>query len=126
MKLGIIILYVRDMAKAKKFYTETVGLTIDPEQSGPVFTALRFDNGFMLALEDVSILPPGQAKEAGSVEIGIEVDNVDSLWTQWKAKGVEMVTDPADAPFGRNFLAKDPDGHYLTVYRLAQRAAQPK
>jgi hypothetical protein len=45
---------------------------------------------------------------------------LDAIWRAWKANGVEMVSEPSDKPFGREFLAKDPDGHYLSVYRLRQ------
>jgi predicted enzyme related to lactoylglutathione lyase len=120
MNLGIVIIYVNDLQKSKTFYTEVIGLPVVAEQSGPTFVALMPSEGPMLALEDVSILPAGQAKPAGSVEIGFAVDDVDAVYHQWKQCGVAMVEDPEDKPFGRSFLAKDPDGHFLTVYRLRQ------
>jgi len=47
------------------------------------------------------------------------VEDVDSTYATWKARGVEMIQEPETMPFGRNFMAKDPDGHYLTIYCLA-------
>ena len=38
------------------------------------------------------------------------------IWKRWKAKGVQMVTEPATKPFGRTFTAKDPEGHFVTIY----------
>src|SRR5271165_4178625 len=118
MNLGIVTLYVNDMAREKAFYTDIVGLPVDEENSGPAFVMLQFGSGPLFALESTSILPPGQAHPAGSFEIGLEVEDVDGVYTSWKAKGVNLVSAPSDKPFGREFLARDPEGHYLSVYRL--------
>ena len=66
-----------------------------------------------------------QEKQPGSVELSFAVDDVDGTWKRWKEKGVEMVTDPMDLPFGRYFMAKDPEGHYLSAYRFSQKLATP-
>jgi predicted enzyme related to lactoylglutathione lyase len=55
------------------------------------------------------------------VELSFEVDDVDDIWKRWKEQGVEIVTEPMDLPFGRYFMAKDPEGHYLSAYCLAAR-----
>ncbi len=115
------ILYVQDMLKAKAFYQDMLGLQIDEAQSGPVFAFYNTGDNTFLALEDVSILPPGQAKPAGSFELAIRVDDVDTVYQGWKARGVPMIEELHDSPFGRNFLAKDPEGHHLSVYTLAAR-----
>lgn len=122
MNLGFVILYVRDMARAKAFYTDVLGLTVVDAVSGPTFVTLRPAGGSLLALQDKSAaqLPPKQEEQPGSVELSFEVDDVDGTWKHWKARDVELLTDPMDLPFGRYFLAKDPDGHYLSVYRLAR------
>ncbi len=49
--------------------------------------------------------------------IGLLVDDVDRVWRDWKAKGVNLLTEPQDLPFGRNFDARDPEGHYLSVFK---------
>jgi len=120
MNLNFIIVYVRDMNKAKAFYSETLGLPIVEAQSGPNFVALRPDGGAMIGLQDktASQLPPGKEAQPGSVELSFEVEDVDSTWKRWQKQGVEMVTEPMDLPFGRYFLAKDPEGHYLSAYRF--------
>jgi predicted enzyme related to lactoylglutathione lyase len=122
MNLGFVILYVRDMDKAKEFYTQTLGLPVVEEISGPNFVTVRPTGGSLLALQDkaASVLPPGKETQPGSVELSFAVDNVDDTWQHWKEKGVEIVTDPTDMPFGRYFMAKDPEGHYLSAYRFAQ------
>ena len=122
MNMGFVVLYVRDVDKMRAFYTDFLGLTYVEAVSGPHFVTLRPSGGSLLALQDAatSQLPPGRETQPGSVELSFEVDDVDGTWKRWKEKGVAIVTDPMDLPFGRYFLAQDPEGHYLSVYRFAQ------
>ena len=130
MNLNFVILYMRDLEAGKAFYTQVLGMTVVEAASGPTFVSLRAaGGGAMLALQDkmASRLPPGREDAAGSVEVSFEVEDVDGTWTAWKDKGVEMVTEPMDLPFGRYFMARDPEGHYLSVYRFGgQASTQPE
>lgn len=119
MNLGFVILYTNDMDKAKKFYTEALGLSAEPS-SAPTFIRLRSGGGSMMALQDANTtdLPPAQGTHDQSIEISFEVEDVDATYRQWKSAGVEVVTEPKDLPFGRYFMAKDPEGHYLSAYRF--------
>jgi predicted enzyme related to lactoylglutathione lyase len=119
MKFGIMMLYVHDLPKARAFYENVVGLPVVPEQSDEHFTVFRPSEGTLIALEDVSVVKNPISKP-GSFELGLEVEDVDATFQQWKAHQVEIVDEPADMPFGRAFLARDPEGHYITVYRLNQ------
>jgi predicted enzyme related to lactoylglutathione lyase len=125
MNLGFVILYVRDMDKVKAFYTGLLGMTVVEAVSGPTFVTLRPNSGSLVALQDklAARFPPKDEEQSGSVELSFEVEDVDGTWKRWKDNGVEMVSEPMDLPFGRYFLAKDPEGHYLSVYRFAQQAA---
>lgn len=120
MNLNYVILYVRDMDKLKAFYTQALGLSVVEAASGPTFVALRSTNGATLALQDKATLPltVKVEEQSSSVEISFAVDDVDDTWKRWQEKGVELVTEPTDLPFGRYFLAKDPEGHYLSAYRF--------
>ena len=66
------------------------------------------------------MLPPGLAGQPGGVELGLEVADVDAVFHEWKEKGVQTVTPPMDLPFGRTFVARDPEGHLIRVYRMKQ------
>jgi predicted enzyme related to lactoylglutathione lyase len=123
MNLNFVILYMNDLDKAKAFYSESLGLSVVEAVSSPTFITLRPAGGAMIGLQDknASRLPPKLEKQPGDVEVSFEVDDVDGTWQRWKEKGVEMVTEPMDLPFGRYFMAKDPEGHYLSVYRFNQR-----
>lgn len=125
MNLGFVILYVDDVEKTKAFYTELVDMSVIEELSGPHFVTMRPSGGSLVALQDnaTAIFPPKDEKQAGSVELSFEVDDVDGTWQRWKDNGVELLSDPTDLPFGRYFIAKDPEGHYISIYRLAQRGS---
>ena len=124
MNLGFIILYVQDMEEEKAFYTDVLGMTVLEAVSSPNFVTLRPSSGSLIALQNKATaqFPPKDA-QPGSAELSFEVDDVDGTWKHWQEKGVELVSDPVDLPFGRYFMAKDPEGYYLSVYRFAQRAA---
>lgn len=123
MNLGFVVLYVRDMEKAKAFYTDILGLTVVDAVSGPNFVALRSAGGSLVALQDkkASRFPPGQEEQPGSFELSFEVDDVDATWMRWQEQCVELVSEPVDLPFGRYCMVKDPDGHYLSAYRFARQ-----
>ena len=125
MNLGFVILYVRDMAKAQAFYTDELGMTVVPEVSSPHFVTLRGEGGSLLALQDKATaqFPPKDEAGNGGVELSFAADDVDATWQRWQQRGVTLVTEPADLPFGRYFMARDPEGYYLSVYRLAPQPA---
>jgi predicted enzyme related to lactoylglutathione lyase len=125
MNMGFIVLYVQDMEKVKAFYTDILGMTVVEAVSSPTFVTLRPSGGSLLALQDktVSRLPPAREDQPGTVELSFEVDDIDDTWRHWKEQGVTVVADPVDLPFGRYFLAQDPEGHWLSAYRFAQQPA---
>lgn len=120
MNLGFIIVYVQDMDRAKAFYTRFLNMTPLEGRGSATFTMMRPESGSMVGLQDKSEaqFPPGQEEQSGSIELSFEVDDVDAVWQQWKDQGVEIVSEPVDLSFGRYFMAKDPDGHYLSAYRF--------
>jgi predicted enzyme related to lactoylglutathione lyase len=123
MNLGFVILYVDDVAKVKAFYTDLLDMSVVEEISGPHFVTLRPSSGSLVALQDnaTAQLPPKDEKQSGSVELSFAVDDVDATWQLWKEHGVELLSEPMDLPFGRYFIAKDPEGHYVSAYRFAAR-----
>src|SRR5262245_49863922 len=122
-KLGITIIYVRDIQKMSRFYTETLGLSVVKEQTAETFVTLSA-GGTWLALADVAgpwvsrklHLLPAQGETTlvpVGIELSFEVDDVDATWREWQAKGVPTLAAPQDFPFGRAFDAQDPEGHLL-------------
>ena len=111
-KLGIVILHFQNLPQARQFYTETVGLSVLDAQSDNHFVTLQAGDSLVgLSAE------PGSAA-AGTTEIGFEVNDADTAYREWQAKGATLLTEPNDFPFGRSFDAQDPEGHRLNIYKL--------
>ena len=124
MNLNYLIVYVTDFEKMQDFYINKLGMTNIGSLDPTIFATLRpSGGGATIGLQDKksSDLPSAQAEHAGNIELGFAVEDVDATYKQWKANDVEIIAEPADMPFGRYMLAKDPEGHYLSAYRFNKR-----
>ena len=119
---GMLSLYVQDVEKAKAFYTEFLGMKLIPAFSGPTFVFLQPSEGTPIAIQDLASLPSGVSAQQGGFEINLEVEDVDAALLEWRAKGVEVLSEVTDMGAGRWFRAKDPGGHVLSVYQLYPQA----
>lgn len=119
-RVVLIMLYCRDLERAKAFYTGELGLEVVPQFSSATFIFLRSDGGTPIALQDAAALPDGRtfAADSGVVEIGFDVEDVEATWRDWKAKGLDVLTEITDNGAGRFFLARDREGHYMTITQL--------
>ena len=120
MNLGIVVLYVQDLQKSKDFYVNGMDMTPVDAISGPTFLTLRPSAGSMISLQDKAAakFAPGLESQPGTMELSFEVDDIDATWQRWHDLGVELLGEPVDLGWGKYFMAKDPDGHYLSAYRF--------
>ena len=124
MNLNYILVYANDFQKMRSFYIDSLGMTDIGSVDSSIFATLRpSEGGATIGLQAKSStpLPPAQEQHPGSIELSFAVEDVDATYKSWREKGVEIITEPADMPFGRYFLAKDPEGHYLSAFRFAQK-----
>ncbi len=124
MNLNYILVYVNDFQKSKSFYINALGMSDSGSIASDIFATLHAsEGGAIIGLQDKKStpLPPAQEQHPGSMELSFAVEDVDATYKSWKEKGVEIISEPADMPFGRYFLARDPEGHYLSAYRFKQR-----
>jgi predicted enzyme related to lactoylglutathione lyase len=108
--LTYAIVTTPDVPRARRFFAEKLGLGLEDEQ-GDVFSQFTTRDGTMWAVMQA---PPQQP--APGIDLYLQVEDVDAAHALWKARGVEMVTEPNDQPFGRTFSFKDPDGRVLHAY----------
>ena len=102
------LVHVRDMEGARRFYTETMGYTLETDSPG--FVQFQSTNGTTLALS---------AEEGGDpVELWWFVADADGTHEQMRQQGVEIVSAPHDEPFGRALAVKDPSGNTLNLLQL--------
>lgn len=109
-----IALQVRDLAKSRKFYVEIFGFEASPHcppgavifKTSPIPLALR---------EPLRALP-----EVGPLGVGmvlwIACANADALHDLIVERGGAILSPLADGPFGRFFVAGDPDGYAITFH----------
>lgn len=111
------IIYVADVARSARFYTEHFGFeqTFDWTVDGRVaFVFLRLGaTGIGLTARDQ--IPWGQcgtaAERGPTFEVCIYVDDVDLAAERLRAAGVRLLAPPETKPWGERLcFAEDPDG----------------
>jgi len=108
--LQFVMTHVPDVARARDFYVEKLGFTVEAEN--PDFVQFRpTEAGAAFAL--------GQEGHGDPVELWWYVDDADATHADLAAKGVEIVDPPHDMPFGRVFAIKEPAGATLYMLQLA-------
>jgi uncharacterized protein len=99
-----------DVPRARRFFTEQLGLMTEDDQ-GDEFSQFTTREG---ALWAVMQAPPDAAPNG--VELYLLVEDADAAYATWRERGVEIVTEPHDEPFGRTFAFRDADGRVLHAY----------
>jgi len=117
-KIGILSVFVRDVERSTKFYTDVLGFRLQSEYSNEEFAMGQLADGPSIALRSLNQLPAGTPSTPGGIEINFEVEDIQSAWQSWKEKHVTGLTEITDMGAGLNFSARDPDGHALNVYHL--------
>jgi predicted enzyme related to lactoylglutathione lyase len=118
--LGFVLLFVKNPIESGRFYTKFLG--IEPIEQSPTFVSFMLANGVLLGLWSRFTSEPSVHVSAGASEICFSVDNVDQIYEEWGAHGITIIQKPTDMDFGRTFVAIDPDGHRIRIYKLWERA----
>jgi lactoylglutathione lyase len=99
-----------DIAKAKRFYCDILGLGV------------LMDHGWLVAYGSAEKMTVqlGVATEGGSgtpvPDLSIEVDDVEEALRRMKKAGIEIEYGPADEPWGvRRFFVRDPFGKLVNI-----------
>ena len=111
--LTYAIVTTDDVPRARKFFTEKLGLGTEDDMAD-AFSQFTTRDGTLWAV----MQRPEHATPLGA-ELYLQVDNVDEAHQVWRTRGVEMVTEPHNEPFGRTFAFKDADGRVLHAYSPA-------
>jgi predicted enzyme related to lactoylglutathione lyase len=109
-----ISLQVRNLAAARAFYKEVLGLSIDPRFNSADF--VLFDtNSIPFALTEAKVNLDEAPHPGWGVTLWIDCDAVDDLHATVVAAGATILKEPFDSPFGRAFIFADLDGYRITV-----------
>jgi predicted enzyme related to lactoylglutathione lyase len=109
-----IALQVRSLATSSKFYMEVFGFEA-AAQSPPSAVVLKTAPIPLALREPLRPLP-----EAGPLGVGmvlwIACDDANTLHDLIVKRGGAILSPLADGPFGRFFVAGDPDGYAITFH----------
>lgn len=108
--LNIVILRTQDIEAARAFYGETLGMTLVSE--GPGFFSVAPVDG-QGANFGIGV---GEVSAKSGAEVWWRVADVDALYEALKAKGVKILQEPIDRPFGRAMSFADPSGYTLSAF----------
>jgi len=105
MKLDSVIFYTNNLGKAVSFYCDKVGLEVDYIQEDR-FASFKFKNG------KLGIKKAKEEREMpGYQTVFIEVENIEEVYNQFKAKGINFRKELIKEDWGTNFSFLDPDGN---------------
>lgn len=111
-----------DLGRARKFYVDTLGLTVAEEQADEMFRV-----GFAEGTE-LTVFRTRETAGSGHTEAGWEVDDIEAVVANLRDAGVEfdeydlgdgMRTENGiiDLPdVGRGAFFRDPDGNVLSLF----------
>jgi predicted enzyme related to lactoylglutathione lyase len=109
---------VSDMARARRFYEETLGLHLARREARE-FEWVEYDlDGGTFALTNLMEGGAPSAEAGGS--IAFEVQNVDETVEQLRAKGVRVKLEPLSTPVCRLAVILDSEGNALTLHQVTQ------
>ena len=113
MQLNYAIKFVSDMDAAVAFYRDTLGMS--PGFQAPFWS--EFDTGeTKLALHPASAENP-----AGSVQLGLGTDNLDSFHAEAQSHGVVFTSAPTDVHGTRIARLRDLDGAEISISERIDR-----
>jgi catechol 2,3-dioxygenase-like lactoylglutathione lyase family enzyme len=128
-RLDVAVLFVADLQRAKSFYQDTLGLAVHFEDDSSVafnldpvlLILLTSDSARDLLTPDAIASPPRAGTGSQLVSF---VDDVDAVYAELSAKGVEFVREPIDRDWGlRTAHFKDPDGNIWEIAHSLEKGS---
>ncbi len=109
-KLSYLTLWAVHFDEAKRLYKEILGLPVAEENENFIMFETE---GSRLALHKLKKAPPIQRP---TIELHLEVRDVDDTFTALQAKGVKFEAKPANRPWGTRMASfHDPEGYKVEL-----------
>lgn len=102
----------QDLSRAKRFYTETLGLAVETEGDGDM--ELRCGQVTLDIFDPSSV---GQAFAPSPAGLALRVADVDAARAELEAKGVAFDGETITTSVCKQAWFKDPDGNSLMLHR---------
>ncbi len=120
MKLGIMMIFVTDLAVAKEFYCDVLGFQLKWEHGD----RLEFEHPgcrFVAFKCETNANVTGYSTAARSVFV-FEVPAIDQSFREMRSKGVHFLhSEPAENEFSRYAAFADPFGNVHEIYEPKNR-----
>lgn len=115
-----VALQVRDTERSAAFYQEYLGLVRAPHspEHAVVFDTQPIPFAVREPLPGVD-LDSANPRPGIGVALWFLVDDIAALHLALRQKGIPIVADPTESPFGQTFSFTDPDGYVVTVHDRA-------
>ena len=121
--IGLVVLYVEDLAKSKAFYEKLFNLEADVLSEN--YTSFPLSTGMRLSLWRNPEAKVEDQQGDARHELGVAVDSiqtVDTTYEQWQQKGVSFEQAPKQECYGYTFIANDLDGHRIRVFAMTEES----
>jgi len=113
-----------DVERSRRFYTEVLGgRTVISGEANDEVTYVALANSWIIInvggppTDDkpaVTLEPPPDPDRVSSF-LNIRVADINAVYEQWRARGAEFLTPPADRGVELRCYLRDPDGHLIEV-----------
>jgi catechol 2,3-dioxygenase-like lactoylglutathione lyase family enzyme len=118
--LDYTVVFARDLAAMRRFYTEVMRFEVYFELGGGKWVELRVGSN-LLALCEPGLVIPDRMPPAGTacLQLAFRVrrEEVDACEAALRAENVEIVAPATDQAWGhRTLFFRDPDGNLLEIY----------
>jgi len=115
-KVAFTMYPVENLARAREFYEKTLGLKVGNMAAGDQWVEYDLPGGGCFALTTLAEGVKPSANAGGSV--AFEVDNIETLVADLKAKGVKIKLDIFHSPVCQMAIIQDPEGNALMLHQL--------
>jgi len=114
-KVAFTMYPVKDMARARAFYEDT--LQLGPGSGGSSSPWVEFDlpGGGCLAITTVT---PNEPSASAGGTIAFEVDDLPATIAELKSRDVKFLAEGIESPVCRMAVISDPDGNAIVLHKL--------
>lgn len=120
------LILTADLPRTRAFYRDTLGCELSFDR--PEYLQVRFGGS---GAPELCFMPPKPVFGAEAAAFGgqglivsIPVADPDEVHRRYAQRGVPIVAEPADRPWGwRSFVCRDPNGVLLDFFREKAQAA---
>lgn len=115
--VNAIYLYVADLDRSIAFYRDVLGIPLARHPQDTDWAEATFASGVRFALHAAR---PENVKGSGSVNIDLEVDDVDDALDRMREAGVEVLEVEREF-WGSTVTISDPDGYRIDLFQRPGR-----